>query len=169
MHLPSFKLPQPKLLGGIAIGILVGVIGVGAVSATPAPTVTPAAATSSVRSVLGVEPDALIKAFRKDFRIEVNATGKNGTHDILYTRGVLGLGTAQLTVTLPDNSAQVFTTDAGTAVRDEGKVIALSDLQSGERAMVFGVKNADGTFTAKLIRCISEPAPAPNTAPTTTP
>ena len=165
MHVQSFKLPQPKLIGGIAIGVLVGVIGVGAVSASPAPTVAPAAATQSVRSSLGVEPDALLKAFRNDFRIEVNATGKNGTHDILYVRGVLALGTGQLTVTLPDNSTQVFTTDAGTVVRDEGKVVALSDLQSGERAMVFGLKNADGTFTAKLIRCISEPATAPTATP----
>jgi hypothetical protein len=160
MHLPSFRLPEQKLLAGIAIGVLVGVIGVGAVSAGPAPAAAPAGP-SNVRTALGVEPGALLKAFRNQYRIEVNATGLNGTHDILYMRGVITLGTGQLTVTLPDSSTQVFTTDSTTVVREKGEAIGPSDLESGETAMVFGLKNADGSFTARLIRCVTEPATAP--------
>jgi hypothetical protein len=173
MHLPAFKLPERKLLAGVAIGVLVGVVGVGAVSASPAPAAAPSEATataSNIQAVLGVEPGALLRALRNNFRIEVNATGRNATHDILYVRGVITLATGRLTVTLPDNSTQVFTTDSTTVVRDEGKVIAWTDLESGERAMVFGLKNADGSYTARLIRCVGEPVtPPPAAPPTATP
>ena len=68
-------------------------------------------------------------------------------------------------MTLPDGSTQSFRVDATTVVREKGQTIAYSTLESGQRAMVFGLKNADGTYTAKLIRCVKEPAAAGGAAP----
>lgn len=176
MKIP-FHLPDRRLFAGIAIGVLVGVIAVGAVTAaSPAPTGpsgatgAPVAGGASRNGVakLGLKIGALRQAIGKNFRVAVTATGKDGTHDLLYVRGTLDVGAGGVTVTLPDTSTQSFAVDATTVVREKGKTITFADLKDGERAMVFGTKNADGTYTAKLIRCVKEPkaAAAPSAAAT---
>ncbi len=171
------RLPDRRLLGGILIGVVIGVVGVGAVTASPAASnavstaaAQPAAITLAAPTTPGgataaaaapIRARALRAFVRDNFRVTVSATSKAGTKDILYVRGALAIGNGTVTVTLPDDSTQAFTTDATTIVRDQGKTVALSDLTSGERAMVFGLRNADGTWTAKLIRCVREAAAAP--------
>jgi hypothetical protein len=172
----TITLPDRRLLVGVAIGALAGVFAVGAVTAaSPSPS-APTAATSGASgasgssssstagtakgpaAALGLRPGPLRQAIRNNFRVSVQATNRNGTHDILYVRGALTVGTNQVTVTLPDNSTQTFKVDSTTVVREQGKTEEFSDLTNGERAMVFGLKNADGSYTAKLIRCVKQPA-----------
>jgi hypothetical protein len=196
MHVPVIRLPQVRVLAGIGAGVLIGVIGVGVVTAAPgtqtnalsagsATAATPvqlAASTgaSGATGTTGTKPNAKSNAIRpgafralirNDYRVTINATNTAGSRNILYVRGDIAIGSGTVTVTLPDNSTQVFTTDSSTVVREQGKTITLADLSAGERAMVFGTRNSDGTYTAKLIRCVKE-APATTTpgataAPTT--
>jgi len=149
-------------------GLLVGVVGVSAVAAAPAgPGAPVVGGTPNAAPIPGIDLGALGRLGARNYRVEVNATNRSGSRTILYVRGAISMGTGQLTVTLPDNSTQVFTTDAQTVVRARGQSIPLSDLETGDRAMVFGLRNADGSYTAKLIRCITESPPVP--APTATP
>ena len=180
---PNVHLPDRRLLGGILIGVVIGVIGVGAVTASPAEStaaaqpaaITLAAPTAPAGPTAAASPGPIragaLRAFvRNNFRVTVSATSQAGTKDILYVRGALAIGTGTVTVTLPDDSTQAFTTDATTIVRDQGQTVALADLTSGEQAMVFGRRNADGTWTAKLIRCVREAAtPQANASPSPTP
>jgi len=193
MHAPAIRLPQVRVLAGIGAGVLIGVIGVGAVTAAPGAqsntssagsatsaattiqlaastaaggTAGTAAGTSNAKSN-AIRPGAFRALIRNDFRVSIDATNKAGSRNILYVRGDIAIGSDTITVTLPDNSTQVFTTDSSTVVREQGKTITLAGLESGERAMVFGTKNSDGTYTAKLIRCIKEAATT-TTAPGST-
>jgi len=104
---------------------------------------------------------------RDNYRVTISATGAGGSKDILYVRGSLAIGTGSITVTLSDGSTQAFTTDSTTVVRDKGQAVALSDLESGERAMVFGLRSENGSYAAKLIRCVRAAArpPKPNASP----
>ncbi|HVA86155.1 MAG TPA: DUF5666 domain-containing protein, partial [Candidatus Saccharimonadales bacterium] len=189
MHTPTIRLPQARLLAGIGAGILVGVIGVGVVTAAPgAPAGTAATGQLTASTIAsgptgtagttGARPKAIRRGglrglIRNNFRVTIDATNRHGERNILYVRGSLTIGSGTVTVTLPDNSTQVFTTSSSTVVRERGHKIALSNLQSGERAMVFGTKNSDGTWTAKVIRSFKEArttaptAPGATTAPTT--
>jgi len=56
--------------------------------------------------------------------------------------------------TLKDGTKQPFTLDATTRVRSAGKPKAISDIATGGRGLVLGLKNADGTFTAKFVRLV---------------
>ena len=118
-----------------------------------APTAAPVAAAAKPNPLRLAVLKALVKS---NYRVTVSATNATGTKDILYVRGSLALASGSVTVTLPDGSTQVFTTNSTTVVRDQGKTESLSDLESGERAMVFGLRNTDGTYTAKLIRCVRD-------------
>ena len=187
MKISTVHLPQRRMLAGVAIGALVGVVGVGAVTAAspsasgPSGPVAPSVAsgapgTPGLGDVLALGtaagPDArrdvIRKAIARNFRVDVTATNQVGTHNLLYVRGRLQVGAASVTVTLPDTSTQTFTVDGTTIVREKGHTIPFTDLKDGDRAMVFGVKNGDGSSTAKLIRRVIEPhvgAPAPAPAP----
>ena len=57
-----------------------------------------------------------------------------------------------VTVTLKDGTTAVFALDASTTVRSAGKAKAISDIKTTGHGIVIGVKNADGTFTAKFVR-----------------
>ena len=193
MRTLTIRLPQVRVLAGIGAGVLIGVIGVGVVTAAPgtqanassagSATTVQLAASTGASGATGtttakpnaksnaIRPGAFRALIRNDYRVTINATNKAGSRNILYVRGDIAIGSGTVTVTLPDNSTQVFTTDSSTVVREQGKTITLADLSAGERAMVFGTRNSDGTYTAKLIRCVKEaPAtttPGATTAPTT--
>jgi Domain of unknown function (DUF5666) len=181
MKISSIQLPQARLFAGVAIGVLIGVIGVGAVTAHSPSAASPAQAAPALAGPAGasgapaagtatkpaIRLGVLRQAIGRQYRVDVTATGVNGTHNILYVRGALAVGASSVTVTLPDNSTQTFAVDSTTVVREKGQTIAFSALTNGERAMVFGMKNSDGSYTAKLIRCVKEPkaaAPAPSAA-----
>jgi Domain of unknown function (DUF5666) len=144
-------------------------------AATPLPASAPApsasssagaatapAAASAVKPRVGL--GALRQAIRRNFRVDVTATGNDGSHGLLYVRGVLDVGQGSVTVRLPDASTATFVVDAGTIVRDNTTSTTFGDLKDGDRAMVFGAKNQDGSYSAKLIRRLREPAAG--TAPT---
>ena len=129
-----------------------------------------APATVAAAQRLGIRLGQLREAIGGNFRVSVDAAGKNGTRHILYVRGTIDVATSSVTVTLPDNSTQTFTVDSTTVVRQKGATVAFASLEDGEPAMVFGTKNDDGSYTAKLIRCVKEAkAAAPAAAPSATP
>jgi Domain of unknown function (DUF5666) len=176
MNRPSIHLPDGRVLAGVITGVLIGVIGVGAVTASPATpaaagtpaAITQAAPTTPASSAAPFRPGTLRALVRNNFRVSVAATGPRGTRNILYVRGSLAISAGSLTVTLPDGSTATFKTDATTIVRDKGQVVPISNLQSGERAMVFGLRNDDGSYTARLIRCVRAAA-APQANPSASP
>jgi hypothetical protein len=90
----------------------------------------------------------------KTERAEITvSTAENGQKTILYVRGTFSAAsTTSVTITLKDGTKQAFTLDATTVVRSAGKVKAIADLPSSGRGLAVGVKNADGTYTAKFVR-----------------
>lgn len=86
-------------------------------------------------------------------RAEITVTTADGQKTILYVRGsVSAASTASVTITLKDGTKQVFALDATTRVRSAGKAKAIADIPTGGRGVVVGLKNADGTYTAKFVR-----------------
>jgi hypothetical protein len=101
--------------------------------------------------------------------ITVSTGTGTGTRTLLYVRGeITALSTSSVTVTINDGTRASFAIAATTRVREKGKDIKATDLSTGDRAMVFGLRNADGTYTATLVRCVREAArraPASSPAP----
>jgi hypothetical protein len=175
MNLRSVRFPDRRVIAGIAAGVLITVIGVSAVTAaSPSPSgpstssgtssgVGPngraAVGTPLARGRLGdgVRLGALRRAVGRNFRVDVTATGKDGTRNLLYVRGTLDVGPGSVTVTLPDKSTATFGVDATTLVRDNGATVKYTDLVDGDPAIVVGTRNQDGSYTAKLIRRLPEP------------
>jgi hypothetical protein len=86
-------------------------------------------------------------------RAEITVTTAEGQKTILYVRGTFkAASSTSVTVTLKDGTTQVFSVDATTKVRSAGKAKAISDIKTDGRGLVLGVKNADGTYTAKFVR-----------------
>ena len=86
-------------------------------------------------------------------RAEITVTTAEGQKTILYVRGSFtAASSTSVTVTLKDGTTQVFALDATTKVRSAGKAKAISDIKTSGRGLVLGVKNADGTYTAKFVR-----------------
>ncbi len=163
-------------VGTSGVGISgVGISGVGSSGAASVPAGqlgVPAArgARDSVAAAalggLDLGGGALRRVALRNFRLDVIATGQDGIRTFLYVRGSLDVSPTSVTVTLPNGSTQTFTVDASTVVREDGTTVPYSDLADGSRAMVFGRKNDDGSYTATLIRCVREPkAGAAPTAP----
>jgi hypothetical protein len=104
-------------------------------------------------------------------RAEITVSTDAGTRTLLYVRAeITSLSASSVTVTLSDGTRASFAIAATTRVREKGKDIKPTDLSTGDRAMVFGLKNADGSYTATLIRCVREgarraPASSPGASP----
>lgn len=177
MQLPSLPRPDARWFTGLGVGLIAGVLAVGAVTAaSPAPsagTTAPGGTAGTVMSTTaaqatttphagrpGLRFGALRHALGRNFRVAIDATNAKGTRHILYVRGTLAVSTDSVTVTLPDSSKQAFTVDARTIVRVGGARVPLSSLTDGEHALVFGTRNDDGSYTAKLIRGFKNAKPA---------
>ena len=104
-------------------------------------------------------------------RAEITVSTDAGTRTLLYVRGeITALSASSVTVTLSDGTRASLAIAATTRFREKGKDIKVTDLSTGDRAMVFGLKNADGTYTATLIRCVREGARrAPASSPVASP
>jgi Domain of unknown function (DUF5666) len=157
----------------VAIGLLIGAAIAGGNPATGQGTHAGVAIVDAANPVPGTAalPQAAAKGagllrllVGRTVRAEITTSSAAGTREILYVRGKIGdLTSTSLTMALADGTTQKFGVDAQTVVREKGKPEELSDLSPGERVMVFGLKNADGTYTARLIRCIRPAAkPAAN-------
>lgn len=86
-------------------------------------------------------------------RAEITVTTADGSKTILLVRGSITAASAtSVTITLKDGTHQAYTLDATTRVRGGGKALQASDIATGKRALVLGVRNADGTYTAKFVR-----------------
>jgi hypothetical protein len=145
-------------------------------AAAPAAAVSddPSAATNAAKTA--ANPGLLRLLVGRTIRAQITTDSAAGTRDILYVRGAISqLTGTSITIGLADGSSQKFGLDSKTLVREKGQPQALSDLSTGERVMVFGLKNADGTYTARLIRCIQPAvkpgttAPGPGVSPTASP
>jgi hypothetical protein len=91
----------------------------------------------------------------KTERAEITVTTADGQKTILYVRGEISAASAtSVTITLKDGTKQAFTLDATSKVRSAGKPRAIADIATGGRGMVLGLKNADGTFTARFVRLV---------------
>jgi hypothetical protein len=89
----------------------------------------------------------------KTERAEITVTTADGQKTILYVRGTFSAASAtSVTITLKDGTKQAFSLDAATVVRSAGKAKAIADIPSSGRGLAIGVKNADGTYTAKFVR-----------------
>ena len=104
-------------------------------------------------------------------RAEITVSTDAGTRTLLYVRGeITGLSASTVTVTLSDGTRASLAIAATTRVREKGKDIKATDLSTGDRAMVFGLRNSDGSYTATLIRCVREGARrAPASSPVASP
>ena len=89
----------------------------------------------------------------KTERAEITVTTADGQKTILYVRGTFSAASAtSVTITLKDGTKQAFTLDATTVVRSAGKAKAIADIPTSGRGLAIGLKNADGTYTAKFVR-----------------
>ena len=89
----------------------------------------------------------------KTERAEITVTTADGQKTILYVRGTFSAATAtSVTITLKDGTKQAFSLDATTVVRSAAKARAIADIPTSGRGLAIGVKNADGTYTAKFVR-----------------
>jgi hypothetical protein len=157
----------------VAIGLIVGLAiadgGPGTGQGTPAAVsvvdaANPVPGTAALPQAAAKGAGLLRLLVGRTVRAEITTQSAAGPRQILYVRGKIGdLSSTTLTMALADGTTQKFTVDGQTVVREKGKPEELSALTAGERAMVFGLKNADGTYTARLIRCIKAAAkPAAN-------
>ena len=174
--------------GAMALGMSVGIVGISAGGrASDAPMAAGRAAPAPVATLslgpdvggvdLGAALDRSVDAAQvpasavrarpglarllvgKTERAEITIATAAGTKTILYVRAeIASISTTAITMKLSDGTRQAFAIDTQTFVREKGKQIKPTDLRTGDRAMVFGLKNADGSFTARLIRCIREQA-----------
>ncbi len=86
-------------------------------------------------------------------RAEITVTTADGEKTLLFVRGSFtAASSTSVTVTLKDGTKAVFTLDATTTVRSAGKAKAVSDIKTTGRGVVVGVKNADGSYTARFVR-----------------
>jgi hypothetical protein len=104
-------------------------------------------------------------------RAEITVSTDTGTRMLLYVRGeITMLSASSVTVTIGDGTRASFAITPTTRVREKGKDIKATDLSTGDRAMVFGLRNSDGSYTATLIRCVREGARrAPASSPVASP
>jgi Domain of unknown function (DUF5666) len=155
----------------VAIGLVIGIVAGGgrpdtglanpaAVSLVDA--ADPVPGTAALPAAAGKGVGLLRLLVGRTLRAEITTESAAGPRQVLYVRGKIGdLTSTNLTMALADSTTQKFTVGAQTVVRDKGKTEELSDLTAGERVMVFGLKNADGSYTARLIRCIQPAAAKP--------
>jgi len=93
----------------------------------------------------------------KTERAEITIATDAGTKTILYARGeISAVSATSITISLSDGRHETFTIDPSTIVREKGKQISPAELSRGERAMVFGLRSADGSYTARLVRCVQQ-------------
>ena len=156
-------------LGGALL--LAATIGAGAVLATSggspvAGSATPLLATATTAPATPARGPAARVVLRGILRRTVSADltlkTKTGFRTIRYERGqVTSVGSASVTVKTADGVSTTFAVTAQTRLRAAGRVITLSQLHAGDRAMVFATEE-NGSFTAYLVRCVHA---APSTAP----
>jgi hypothetical protein len=86
-------------------------------------------------------------------RAEITVSTAAGEKTLLFVRGSFSAASStSVTVTLKDGTTAVFALDASTTVRSAGKAKAIADIKTTGHGIVIGLKNADGTFTAKFVR-----------------
>lgn len=85
-------------------------------------------------------------------RAQIDVTTATGEQTILYVRGTIAsVSSTAITVTLRDGTSQAYAIDASTRIRAQGKQIGVTNLSSGETALVLGLKAGD-TYAARIIR-----------------
>ena len=167
--------------GALALAFAIGA-GVACAAGTPAAPAAPALAAddaTAASSALGLGDDtSLVAAVGLDGTVDARnaaaregrrhppgdhrphpsgprsrVTTADGEKTLLFVRGSFSAAsTTSVTVTLKDGTTAVFALDASTTVRSAGKAKAIADIQTTGHGIVIGVKNADGTFTAKFVR-----------------
>ena len=130
---------------------------------------TPAVATPARRPTLRALVNVLV---RRSFSGDVTFRTKTGFETLHYERGtVTAVGASSLTVQTPDGVSTTFAVTSSTHIRYGGAAAQLSQLISGDRAVVFGTSTtgAAGPFTASMVRA-APPAKAatPQGNPTST-
>jgi hypothetical protein len=145
------------VLGTAALLVVVGAGSVYAQSPTPTGGTAPAAARGLRAGI-----------FARTLHGELTLATKDGTKVVLYASGVISVGSGTVSVATRDGQTFSFTVTDKTRVRAKGTAIKFGQLETGDRAMVFGVKNATGGWDAILIRCVrSASGAAPSSAQAT--
>ena len=93
-------------------------------------------------------------------RADLTVVKRDGSTVLVhYERGeITALSDTSITVKGRDGKSATFTVTPDTRVRVKRRLATISDLEVGDRVMVFGT-NDNGTYTAFLIRCVVK-APA---------
>ena len=141
---------------------LIALVAVPAVSAAD-PSTTPGAGTASGGSAGDGQPGRIRHPLlQATVRADLTIVKRDGTTVLVhYERGeITAVSDTSITIKGRDGKGATFAVTKDTHVRANGHPAKISDLEVGDRAMVFGT-SADGTYTAFLIRCIVK-------APTTT-
>jgi hypothetical protein len=160
---PNRALRRAAAMGALAVVVGCGAYGVAAAVSGPAgvpATVAAASGTAPSAQVVTGPGGATVIAGPGD--LGPGGTGPGGMGIGIRVGGgtVSAIGTGSITVTLPDGSAQTFTTDASTTYTRDGKSASRSDLAVGQQV---GIRPTEA----------SEPMPgtgsSPGAAPATTP
>jgi len=141
--------PAAVLVGLFLVGLIV-VPTVGA--ASPAPT-DPASSAAVAR--FAARHPLLAGTVRADLTV----VKRDGTTVLVhYELGeVTAVSSSSITIKGRDGKGASFVVTSDTRVRAKGRPISISDLEVGDRAMVFGT-TTDGTYTGFLIRCVQHTA-----------
>jgi hypothetical protein len=143
--------------GALVVGATAGVVA----AQGPAPAAAGAAAVPA--TLANLERDAVLA---RTIHADLTVWTRDGARTVRYARGeITAVGADSLTVSAKDGAAFAFGVTSTTRVRSRGKAIPFSSLEVGEKAMVFATRQADGSWSAFLIRCVSEPAPLATPAP----
>ena len=132
-------------------------VAVPAVSAVEPTTPPPAGAGPLVPGRPGPQRADLLRGV---VRADLTVVKRDGSTVLVhYERGeIAALSETSITVRGRDGRSVTFALTPDTRVREKRRPAAISDLDVGDRVMVFGT-NDNGTYTAFLIRCLVK-APA---------
>lgn len=128
-----------------------------AVSAVEPTTPPPAGAGPLVPGRPGPQRADLLRGV---VRADLTVVKRDGSTVLVhYERGeITALSETSITVKGRDGISATFALTPDTRVREKRRPATISDLEVGDRVMVFGT-NDNGTYTAFLIRCVVK-APA---------
>ncbi len=144
-----------RTASALVIALTLCAVGVPAVAAAD-----PTAAPTAQQGPRGQAGVPLAAAFlRGVVRADFTVVKRDGTSLVIhYERGeITALSDTSITITGRDGRSAAFALSDRTRVRAKGRPAKISDLEVGDRAMVFGESNG-GSYKALLIRCIVSPS-----------
>jgi len=151
------RIGRRRAVAGLLALTFAALVAVPAVSAVEPTTPPPAGAGPLVPGRPGLPRADLLRAV---VRADLTVVRRDGSTVLVhYERGeITALSETSITVKGRDGKSATFALTPDTRVRERRRPATISDLEVGDRVMVFGT-NDNGAYTAFLIRCVVK-APA---------